>query len=75
MSSININEKELILSSIKSMEAQLRVLRARIESSISPETTARSFADLDGILQGKTDTTEQEIDAVLYKEFPYKDED
>ena len=73
MSASNVNEKELILSSIISMEAQLRVLRARLESSIPPETKGHSLADLRGCLQGKTDTTEEEIDAVLYKEFNYGD--
>ena len=73
MSANNVNEKELILSSIKSLEAQLRVMRARIESSIPPETKTRSFADLHGCLEGKADTREEEIETVLYKEFPYED--
>jgi hypothetical protein len=75
MSVSNVNERELILSSIKSLEAQLRVLRARIESSITPQTTVRSFADLHGCLEGKAETIEEEIDAILYKEISYEDED
>lgn len=59
--------KELIRSHIRSLEAQLRILEARIDSSWSKEPVRDgSFADLYGYLNGIADSTEAEIDSSLY---------
>jgi hypothetical protein len=63
-----MNEITVIKSQLRSIEAQLRVLEARMaEASAEPPTGGRSFAQLYGVLHGQADTTEDEIDSVLYK--------
>lgn len=62
------SERELILSQIKSMETQLRVLQACIAAL--PEDAAAvpyTFADLYGTLRGQSQSSREEIDAVLYQ--------
>ena len=63
-----MDDTELIISHIKSLEAQLRVLHARIQS---PPTQlvepGHSFAELYGRLRGQIESSEEEIDAVLYQ--------
>jgi hypothetical protein len=63
-------------SHIKSLEEQLRVLYALVQPSTpsaSPDMSA--LADLEGLLQGQTDTTEMAIDAILYQVPPDRDAD
>jgi hypothetical protein len=63
-------------SQIKSLEAQLRVLYALVQpSTTSASKDVYSLADLEGLLQGQTDTTEVDIDAILYQGPPDRDED
>jgi hypothetical protein len=50
---------------IKSLEAQLAVVKAQVQRLSTP-TAPQSFADLYGILSGKVDSSEEEIDAVQY---------
>lgn len=58
----------VIKSRIRTLEFQLHVLKARIgradDESFAP---SRSFAELYGVLCGKADSTDEEINAVLYK--------
>ena len=66
-----MNNPTLLRSHIKSLEEQLRVLYALAQ----PLTTSESegvytLADLEGLLQGHTSTTEAEIDAILYQKPP-----
>jgi hypothetical protein len=66
----------LLRSQIKSLEAQLRVLYALVQpSTTSASKEVYSLADLEGLLQGQTDTTEVDIDAILYQGSPDRDED
>ena len=63
-------------SQIKSLEEQLRVLYALVQSSTtSASKNMYSLADLEGLLQGQTDTTEMDIDAILYQIPPDRNED
>jgi hypothetical protein len=60
-----MNEKAL-LAQIKGLELQLAVLKARVRR-LSKSAPSKSFADLRGILAGKADSTEEDIDAAQYK--------
>jgi hypothetical protein len=51
---------------IKALETQLAVLKAQVQRLSAP-TPSHSFADLYGILSGKVDSSEEEIDAVQYR--------
>lgn len=51
---------------IKALEAQLSVLKAQLEKLSTP-TAPHTFADLYGILSGKADSSEEEIDAAQYR--------
>lgn len=65
-----INDRELILSQIKSLETQLQVLQARVQSLPTPPAELdHSFADLYGQLRGQVESSEEEIDAAIYR-FP-----
>jgi hypothetical protein len=59
-----MNEKTLT-EQIKTLEVQLTVLKAQVQRLSTP-TAPHSFADLYGILSGKVDSREEEIDAVQY---------
>ncbi len=50
---------------IKSMKAQLAVLEARLKEM--PTSESHSLAELRGLLRDQADTSEEEIDAVLYR--------
>jgi hypothetical protein len=50
---------------IRALEAQLAVLKAQVQRFSTP-TASHSFADLYGILSGKVDSREEDIDAVQY---------
>ena len=63
-------------SQIKSLEEQLRVLYALVQPSTpSASKDVYALADLEGLLQGQTDTTEMDIDAILYQVPRDRDED
>jgi hypothetical protein len=51
---------------VRALEAQLAVLKAQVQNLSTP-TAPRSFADLYGILSGKVDSSEEEMDAVRYR--------
>ncbi len=57
---------EALMAQVKGMEAQLTVLKARLREASLP-TLPRSFADLEGILEGKAESTEKDIDATEYR--------
>lgn len=64
----------LLMSQIKTLEAQLRVLYAQIKPSVEPASEApHTLASLEGLLQGQVDHTEAEIDAILYQKLPDMD--
>lgn len=66
----------LLRSHIKSLEEQLRVLYALVQpSTTSASKDVYSLADLEGLLQGKTDTTDMDIDTILYQVPLDRDED
>jgi hypothetical protein len=63
-----MDNADLIMTQIKSLEAQLRVLHARIQSpSGQPLKPDHSFAELYGRLRDQVESSEEEIDAVLYR--------
>jgi hypothetical protein len=66
---------EQIAAQIEGIERQLAVLKAELKR-LCPEKMIKSFADLHGIFPHH-DFTEEEIDAVLYREpkWPEDDED
>lgn len=51
---------------VKALETQLAVLKAQVRRLSTP-TASHSFADLYGILSGKADSTDEEIDTVQYR--------
>ena len=55
-----------LLAQIKALEAQLAVLKAQVHELSTP-TAPRSFADLYGILSGKVDSSEEEMDTVQHR--------
>lgn len=63
-----MNDSTLNKSHLKSLEAQLRVMEALVGRL--PEEQAserRSFADLFDSLSDQAESSEEEIDAILYK--------
>ena len=63
-----MNDSPLIKSHLKSVEAQLRVIEALVgRSQAERPSAARSFGDLFGSLSGQAESSEEEIDAILYK--------
>ena len=50
---------------VRALEVQLAVLKAQVQRLSTP-TAPHSFADLYGILSGKVDSSEEEIDTVQY---------
>jgi hypothetical protein len=63
---------ELLAAQIKGLEAQIRMLKAQIKSLSAP-VPPRTLGDLYGLLAGKSDSSEEEIDEVLYQ-FDWEDE-
>jgi hypothetical protein len=61
-----------ILSQIRSLEAQLGTLKARLlQSKTCDDEASHPFAVLHGRLAGQADSTQEEIDAHLYR-MPYQ---
>lgn len=56
------------ITQIRSLRAQLDVLEAKLRAM--PQAERHSFADLEGILEGETQTSAEEIDAVKYRGIP-----
>lgn len=52
---------------VKSLEAQLSVLKAQLRSGAEPAQPRSAFGSLYGILSGKGDSTEQDIHAARYR--------
>jgi hypothetical protein len=52
-----MNNADVVIAHIKSLEAQLRVLKAEIESPSAPVESGHSFADLYGQLHGQVEST------------------
>lgn len=62
-----MNDITLIKSHLKSLEAELQALKARMgEVDTKPPIGARSFGQLYAVFRRQADSTEEEIDAVLY---------
>jgi hypothetical protein len=61
-----MDDSQLIKSHLKSLEIQLRVIEARVSKS-EPGSQRRTFDELHGLLRGQSDSSEAEIDAVLYR--------
>ena len=76
MSSFNVNENELILSHIENVEKQVRALTKELRlikahfKSLSKKTKKEKkfpLAAFKGITKGQVNASEEEIDAVLFK--------
>ena len=57
---------ELLLAQIKGMETQLALLKAQVKR-LNASTPPRTLGDLEGILAGHGDFSDEEIDSVLYQ--------
>jgi len=57
---------DLLISQVKGMQAQSAVLRAQMEQLRGSEPP-KTLGDLYGILAGQSDSSEEEINAVLYR--------
>jgi hypothetical protein len=55
-----------LIAQIKSIETQLAMLKAQVKQ-LGTSSPPRTLGDLEGILAGHGDFTEEEIDAVLYR--------
>jgi len=55
-----------IQSQIRSLELQMQQLKAKVQK-LEQANLVKSFGDFYGILKGKVETSEEEIDAVLYR--------
>jgi hypothetical protein len=58
--------EKTLTAQIKALETQLAVLKAQVKRLSTP-TASHSFADLYGILSGKADSSEEEIDSLQYR--------
>ena len=59
-------DEKALLAQIKGLKLQLAVLKARVRR-LSMSSPSKSFADLHGILAGKAESSEEDIDAAQYK--------
>ncbi len=57
----------LVQLQIRSLETQLRVLKAQVSAAGECSEERKRFADLYGILRGKSDSSEEEIRAAEYR--------
>ena len=55
-----------LAAQVKALEVQVAVLKAQV-NRLSTPTASHTFADLYGMLSGKLDSNEEEIDAVQYR--------
>ncbi len=63
-----------LLSQIRSLEEQLRVLYAQVQPhTVSEPEGAHTLADSEGLLHGQADSSEAAIDAILYQVPPEMD--
>jgi hypothetical protein len=60
-----MNEDTLV-AKIKGLEVQLAILKAQVKR-LRGTSPHKSFADLRGILKGKVESSEEDIDAVKYR--------
>jgi hypothetical protein len=58
--------REMLVSRIKTLEMQLAVLRAEMKQLGEP-TTPYYLGDLEGILAGLSESSEEEIEAAQYR--------
>jgi hypothetical protein len=58
-------DEERLIAQIKGLELQLAVLEAQVRQ-LKASRTPKTFADLRGILKGKVQSTEEEIEAAKY---------
>lgn len=54
-------------SQLKGLELQIQLLKAKLQKSQSPPAPPKYFGDLYGLLKGQVESTEEEIDAILYR--------
>lgn len=60
-----------LLIQIENMERQLSIMKKQVKKLVTAEKfPPHSFADLKGILEGKISSSEEDIDAVLYRLTP-----
>ncbi len=57
---------ESLASQIKTLEVQLAVLKAQL-TRLGPPAPPKPFAELFGVFSGKVSSTEEEINASLYR--------
>lgn len=55
-----------IESQLKKLELQVQILKAKLKK-LQTNAPVQTFADLRGILKGQVHSTEEEIDAILYR--------
>ena len=68
---MNAQATNSLLIQIQHMEAQLRAMRRQIRNLAQEgNKPTHTVADLFGALEGQVSTSEEEIDAVLYKLTP-----
>lgn len=60
-----MNDSTMLKSQLKSLEAQLRVMEARLPEGQASER--RTFGDLFGLLSDQVESSDDDIDAILYK--------
>ena len=73
---MNAQAADSLLIQIQQMEAQLLAMKKQIRNLAQKENTpTHTIADLLGVLKGKVSTSEEEIDAVLYKLTPEFEEE
>ena len=73
---MNAQAANSILIQIRNIESQLSRLKRQVEKLVAEEKApTHSFADLKGILKGKISSSEEEIDAVLYRLTPEFEEE
>ena len=73
---MNAQATNSLLIQIQIIEAQLLALKKQVRNLTQVENkSTHTVADLFGVLEGKVSTSEEEIDAVLYKLTPeFEDE-
>jgi hypothetical protein len=54
-------------SQLKGLELQIQLLKAKLQKSQFQQAPPKYFGDLYGLLKGQVESTEEEIDAVLYR--------